>query len=744
MHGKNNILVVVLATIGCLATLTTQDYPFRNVSLPWATRVKNLVSLLTLEEIQLQMARGGHGADVSPAPPIPRLGVGPYSWNTECLRGVVGAGPATSFPQALGLAATFSPDLLFNVARATGLELRAKYNNYTRTGLYGDSRGLSCFAPVINIMRDPRWGRNQETYGEDPILTSILATRFIHGLQGNHSRYVLANSGCKHFDVHGGPENIPVSRFSFNAQVSELDWHQTFLPAFKACVDAGTYSLMCSYNSINGVPACANHKLLTEILRDTWGFTGYVISDQKALERIVDEHHYVDSYLKAAAAAVNAGVSLEISDNLPNNVMMNIVNATKTGLLNETTVRERVKPLFYTRMRLGDFDPPSMNPYTKLDVSIVQSPAHQALTLEAAIKSFVLLKNKNSFLPIKNHLKHVAVVGPMSNNKDWLYGDYPPTVNETLTITPVEGLAPLADTLSWANGCDDLHCRHYSQHYVTKAMHGADAIFVCLGTGQPVESEAHDRPDVELPGQQLQLLKDVVTYANGTPVVLLLFNAGPLNVTWADQNPSVSAIMECWFPAQSTGTALLHVLTNEGGTSSPAGRLPSTWPLLADQIPEMVNYSMSGRTYRYSNAPALYPFGFGLSYTTFRYSDIVVPKTLTPGHDLDVSVTVTNTGGYVADEVPQIYIEWVQTPVPTPRLQLVAVTRTTTVPGKPITLRFTVPAKYLAIYTDVGWIYPQCTIRVYAGGQQPNNRSVGSNVVTADVIMTKPDAPLVG
>ncbi|KAK7108024.1 hypothetical protein V1264_015827 [Littorina saxatilis] len=631
-----------------------------------------------------------------------------------------------------------SPDLLFRVARATGLELRAKHNDYTRRGLYGDSRGLSCFSPVVNIVRDPRWGRSQETYGEDPILTGILATQFVYGLQGNHSRYILANAGCKHFDVHGGPENIPILRVKFDAQVSEVDWHQTFLPAFKACVDAGTYSIMCSYNSINGVPACANHKLLTEILRHTWGFTGYVVSDEHALERIVTQHHYLQTYPQAAAAAVNAGVSLEISGNLSQNVMMNIGDAVKAGLLEESTVRERVKPLFYTRMRHGEFDPASMNPYTKLNLSIIQSPAHQALTLEAAMKSFVLLKNQNGFLPIKRNFNHVAVVGPMSNTKGVLYGSYSPTVNRTLTVTPAEGLAQLAIKATSANGCKDLQCDEYDATQIHKATAGADIIFVCLGTGASIESENRDRPDVDLPGGQLVLLKDAVTFGKGAHVVLLLFNAGPLNVTWADQNPSVSAIMECWFPAQSTGTALLHVLTNESGTSSPAGRLPSTWPLLADDIPNMVNYSMSGRTYRYSNAPALYPFGFGLSYTTFRYSDLVVPKTLTPGHDMTLSVTVTNTGNLTADEVTQIYVEWVQTSVATPRLQLVAVTRTTTAPGQGNTLHFTVPARHFAIYTSSGWASLQCTMRVYAGGQQPNQTpNVGSNVLAADVIVIK-------
>ncbi|XP_076466350.1 uncharacterized protein LOC143297766 isoform X2 [Babylonia areolata] len=722
-------------------------FPFRNVSLPWATRVDNLVSLLTLAEVQLQMARGGHGRDVSPAPPISRLGVGPYSWNTECLRGVVNAGPATSFPQALGLAATFSPDVVERVARATALEVRAKFNNYTRHGLYGDHRGLSCFSPVVNVMRDPRWGRNQETYGEDPRLTSVLAGRFVRGLQGNDSRYVLASAGCKHFDVHGGPDNVPVSRFSFDARVSEVDWHQTFLPAFKACVEAGTFSVMCSYNSINGVPACANRKLLTEILRVGWAFTGYVVSDQSALERIVTDHHYVTDDVTAAADVINAGVNLEVSSNDGNGVFMQLLAAMQKGLVNEATMRGRVKPLFYTRMRLGEFDPPAMNPYTKLDLSLIQSPAHRALSLEAAKNSFVLLKNEGGFLPIRNEFGVVSVVGPMANNASLIYGDphKSPTVNVTATVTPLQGLRHLGRTVAYAEGCHDVSCDVYNRDAVKAAVRTADVIFVCLGTGHYQESEMHDKKDLELPGHQLTLLQDAVTFGGGAPVVLLLFNAGPLNVTWADQHASVPAILECWFPAQSAGTALLQVLTNQGGHSSPAGRLPATWPLLADQIPDMVNYSMAGRTYRYSTAPALYPFGYGLSYTAFRYSHLSLNASVVQaGQSLNVSVVVHNEGPVTCDEVVQVYIQWHEVPPHTnpPRLQLVDFRRVRRVPAsRALRVRFMLTSQVMALWSGQGqgqgWTVWPGVMTVHVGGQQPGQRrKVNSNVLTANFTIT--------
>ncbi|KAH9492176.1 putative beta-D-xylosidase 7 [Bulinus truncatus] len=377
-------------------------YPYRDTSLTWEQRVDDLVSRLTLEEIQDQLARGGTGDVGSPAPAIPRLGVGPYAWDSECLHGAAREeGNATSFPQSIGLAATFSPALVERMAAATGQEVRGKHNDFVKKGIFQTHTGASCFSPVINVVRDPRWGRNQETYGEDPFMSGKLSQSYVKGLHGYDSRYIQASSGCKHFDAYSGPENIPVSSISFDAKVSERDWKMTYLPAFKACVAAGTDSIMCSYNSINGVPACANKKLLTDILRTEWGFNGYVISDQAAIEFIQEAHNYTNSPLDTAVAAISAGCNLELSNNLLKPDYMYIVEAVHQGKLTEDLVRERVKPLFYTRMRLGEFDPPDNNPFTQLDSSVAESPEHQALALEAAMKSFVLLKNRNNFLPLQ-------------------------------------------------------------------------------------------------------------------------------------------------------------------------------------------------------------------------------------------------------------------------------------------------------------------------------------------------------
>ncbi|CAG5114564.1 unnamed protein product [Candidula unifasciata] len=711
------------------------DFPFWNTSLPWNERVDDLVSRLTLEEIQLQMARGGSGEYGGPAPAIPRLGIGAYNWDTECLRGdAETAGNATAFPQALGLAATFSPDLLFRIAAAVGSEVRGKHNDFVQRGIYASHTGASCFSPVINIARDPRWGRNQETYGEDPFLTGILAQNFVRGLQGSDPRYVQASAGCKHFDAHGGPEDIPVNRMTFNALVSDTDWRMTFLPAFKKCVQAGTFSLMCSYNSINGVPSCANKKLLTDILRDEWNFTGYVVSDESAIENIINDHHYLNNSLDTAAACVNAGCNLELSPNLVQPVYLSIVDAINQGKLSENLVRERVKPLFYTRMRLGEFDPPEMNPYAKLDSSIAESPEHQSLAVEAAVKSFVLLKNQDSILPLNlTAFRRVAVIGPMANNISQLFGNYSPNQGRSFTKTPVEGLKLLFPKLVNGTACEDgTPCKIYNSSVVKRVASGADLIFVILGTGQVLESEDTDRPDVNLPGKQQLLLQDTLSFNPHARIILLLMNAGPLNISVFDESDRVSAIMECFFPAQAAGDALAAVLSNRGGNSSPAGRLPMTWPRFDWQIPPMVNYSMEGRTYRYLKTDPLYPFGYGLSYTRFVYMDLVLSDlVLQPQQNLTVAVLLKNVGDFTADEVLQCYISWGNQSLPVPVRQLVYFTRLPVAARHQVNHTFTVSWENWAYWSHGEWTVQSGIMNIFCGGQQPfQKKQVPSNVLT--------------
>ncbi|KAL4221807.1 hypothetical protein ACF0H5_020061 [Mactra antiquata] len=708
------------------------SFPFENYALSWEVRVNDLVSRLSLVEIKDQMSKGGAGEKGGPAPSIPRLNIGPYQWNEECLRGAAEAGEATAFPQAIGLGASFSTQLIFEIAEATGVEVRAKHNDYVKKKEYGDHKGLSCFSPVINIMRHPLWGRNQETYGEDPYLSGIYAEHFVKGLQGNHLRYVRANAGCKHFDVHGGPENIPVSRLSFDAKVVDRDWRLTYLPAFRACVKAGTYSLMCSYNSINGVPACANKELLTDILRDEWNFKGYVISDEGALEFIISRHNYTSSPVDAAAMCVKAGCNIELSGNNPY-VYSKIVDAVKQGKLSEALVRERVKPLFYTRMRLGEFDPPSMNPYMKYNLSVVQSPQHRELAVKAAMETFVLLKNDNGLLPIKKHFNKIAIVGPMADNLDQLYGTYAADIDPKYASTPLKGLSRMSDTVNYVSGClDDNKCQNYSSNDIKKAVTDTQLVIVCVGTGKELEAEGNDRRDMYLAGNQSNLIQDAVNYANGSPVLLLVFSAGPVNISMFDRNPLIEAIIQCFFPAQATGEALYNTITMATKDASPAGRLPYTWYDTADQIPSMTDYSMTGRTYRYFKSSPLYPFGYGLSYTTFQYLTFNLVPTIVAGDDQYIYGQVMNTGSVDSYEVVQVYISWMTTNETMPYLQLVGFQKLFIKSDSSEEFNLVINAEQLAVWTDKGFVVQPGKIKVYVGGQQANQkRRISSNILEA-------------
>ncbi|BFZ18771.1 hypothetical protein BsWGS_21810 [Bradybaena similaris] len=715
-----------------------QKYPFQNTSLSWEDRVNDLVSRLTLEEMQNQMARGGSGDYGGPAPPIPRLGIGPYQFDSECISGMVEAQEnATAFPESIGMSATFSPDLMYRVAAAIGKEVRGKHNDFVKRGIYATHTGASCFSPVINIARDPLWGRIEESYGEDPFLSGVFAENYVKGLQGNHPRYVQATAGCKHFDVYAGPET---GRVNFDAKVSDHDWRMTFLPAFRKCVQAGTFSLMCSYNKVNGIPACAHKQLLTDILRTEWKFIGYVVSDQHAVENLIYAQHYANNTVDAAAAALNAGCNLEMANNLAQNVYMSIVEAVRQGKLTEAMVRERVRPLFYTRMRLGEFDPPDHNPFAQLNKSVAESAEHIALAVEAASKSFVLLKNQDSILPLKQGAyRNVAFIGPFAdNNIGQLFGNYHASTDASYVKTPYRALKELYPSAKNGKVCNDGSvCQQYNENVTRSVVTGADLVFVLLGTGTAIEGEAKDRSSLDLPGHQKQLLQDVINSNTNAKIILLLFNAGPLNVTFADESPRVDAILECFYPGQATGDALIKVLTNSDGRSSPAGRLSVTWPKYASQLRPIGNYSMEGRTYRYMKTDPLYPFGYGLSYSSFQYNGIQLGDLKSPTENLNVSVGVKNTGHMDVDEVIQCYLEWGNKSLPVPQRQLVYITRVHVPAGQTIQHSFHVLWENWAFRDNGQWSIQAGSMTLFCGGQQPGQKKQipGSNVVSLQFVI---------
>ncbi|XP_050391572.2 uncharacterized protein LOC126810509 [Patella vulgata] len=459
-----------------------------------------------------------------------------------------------------------------------------------KIGSYLRHQGLSCFSPNMDVLRDPRWGRNEGTWGEDPYLAGVYARWFVRGIQGDESaRYLILSASCKHYAASGGPDSYPLNRMSFDAKVSLRDLRTTFLPGFRECVRGGSYSVLCSYNRINGIPGCANNFTLQQILRKEWGFNGYVISDVGAMEGMITGHHYYKDFVEVAAAGLSSGCNINAAqtDNRSQNAYYSALQAIEEGKLSASVMRELSRPLWYTRLRLGEFDPPSMVPYRRLDLSIIQSPEHRALSVEAAMKTFVLLKNLNQSLPLKNtKYNNIAIVGPMTNNPEAQTGNYSPDIMLDYTTTPLDGLSQLGDDVKSTPGClGDNNCTQYDPIAVKAVVTDVDIVFVCLGLGNDVEMEDRDRQNISLPGHQLDILKDVVANSpSNATIILILFNAGAVDIRYAVNEQRVSAILEVFYPSQATGTALRKVLTMDGPNSVPAGRLPFTWPATDDQV----------------------------------------------------------------------------------------------------------------------------------------------------------------
>ena len=685
---------------------------YLNPDLPAETRADDLISRMTLEEKAGQM--------MNAAPGIPRLGIPEYDWWNECLHGVGRAGIATVFPQAIGLAATWNQQLLLRMATAISNEARAKHHDALRQANHGIYYGLTFWSPNINIFRDPRWGRGQETYGEDPWLTARMGVMFVKGLQGDDPRYLKLVATPKHYAVHSGPEAL---RHEFDARVSERDLRETYLPHFKAAiVEAGAVSIMGAYNRTNGEACNASPTLLQKILRDEWGFQGYVVSDCGAIGDIYQHHKTAGSAEEASALAVKAGCDLECGA-----TYRALVNAVKQGLLTEADLDRSLRRLFTARMRLGMFDPPERVPYAQIPIEVNDCAEHRQLALEAARQSMVLLKNADGFLPLdRAALKRVAVIGPNAHDPIVLLGNYNGTPSSS--VTPFEGIraALPGAQVSYAKGCAIIGNATTGFAEAVELARNADLAVVCLGLSQQMEGEEGqdegvesgarsfgDRSTLDLPGVQEELLKAV--HATGTPVVLVLLNGSAVAVNWADQH--VPAILEAWYPGQAGGTAIAEVLF---GDYNPAGRLPVTFYRSVADLPPFEDYRMEGRTYRYFTGQPLYAFGHGLSYTTFAYANLrLSADTIKAGERLTVSVDVTNTGSRAGDEVAQLYLTDVAGSTPRPIRFLAGFERVTLQPGETKTISFTVLPDQLGMVNDRDqWVIEPGEFRLGVGGSQ--------------------------
>jgi beta-glucosidase len=655
------IIAAALALSAAAWMAGAQDAPkpaYLDSSLPASQRAADLVHRMTLEEKATQL--------VNQARAIPRLNVPAYDWWSEALHGVAVNG-TTEFPEPIGLAATFDPEAIHEMAAVISTEGRIKHAQAVRAGHSNIFEGLDFWAPNINIFRDPRWGRGQETYGEDPFLTARLGVAFVTGMQGSDPRYYRAISTPKHFAVHSGPET---TRHSADVTVSRHDELDTYLPAFRATVtEAGAGSVMCAYNSINGQPACANEFLLEDQLRGKWGFQGYVVSDCGAVIDIFKGHHFKPTQAEASAISLQRGMDNECVDFTAkvsdDHDYKPYLDAVRQGHLKESEIDVALTRLFTARMKLGLFDPPEMVPYSSIDEKLLDSAAHRALARKLANESMVLLKN-DGVLPLRASNIKIAVVGPLADQTNVLLGNY--NGIPTHTVSVLEGLRAEfpAAKIRYVPGTKFLRKDASSVTEAVTAARNADVVVAVVGITSELEGEemdvneegflGGDRTSLDLPRPEQTLLEAVA--AAGKPLIIVLTNGSALGVNWAQAH--ANAILDAWYPGEEGGAAVAETLS---GRNNPAGRLPVTFYKDVTQLPPFEDYSMKGRTYRYFEGTPLYPFGYGLSYTTFTYSGLTLPnREVTAGSPVTAEVTVTNTGSRAGDEIAQLYLEFPHVP----------------------------------------------------------------------------------
>jgi beta-glucosidase len=656
-------LAFSLAVMTASAAAQNSSAPlYMDPSKPLDARVDDLIKHMTPQQKAAQL--------INQARAVPDLQVPAYDWWSEALHGVARAGTATVFPEPIGLAATFDDPLVHEMAVAVSTEARAKHDQAVKAGHREIYQGLDFWSPNINIFRDPRWGRGQETYGEDPFLTGRMGVAFITGMQGDDPKYYRVIATAKHFAVHSGPET---TRHTVDVPASEHDIQDTYLPAFRAAITEGkAASVMCAYNRVNGEPACASKFLLKDMLRDAWKFNGYVVSDCDAVVDIFQGHHFAKSQAEAAAVSLKAGMDNECADYTTivtdTHDYQPYLDAVKQGLLTEADIDVTLKRLFTARMKLGMFDPPSMVPYANTPESEIASAPHDALALKTAQESMVLLKN-DGVLPFGPGVKKILVVGPLAESAEVLYGNYngiPP--HPVTALAGIQKQFPHAK-ITFQPGMSFLSEKPVQGDPLVAAVSAArktDVIIAVVGITSKLEGEemkvdvpgfhGGDRTSLNLPEEESALLGALK--GSGKPLVVVLLNGSALAVNWA--NDHANAILDAWYPGQQGGTAIAQTLA---GTNNPAGRLPVTFYKGIEQLPEFDDYAMKNRTYRYFTGEPLYPFGYGLSYSTFEYSGMKLSNaSLKAGDPLDVEVDVKNASQRDGDEVAQLYITFPETP----------------------------------------------------------------------------------
>lgn len=690
----------IILNVRSQTNLKAIDLPFMNTALPLQDRVNDLVLRLTTEEKIQQMQHT--------APAVDRLGIPQYNWWNECLHGVARNGIATVFPQAIGMAATFNPALINKEADAISTEARAKYYEAVSKGSRDIYQGLTFWSPNINIFRDPRWGRGQETYGEDPFLTSQIGKAFVQGLQGTDLDYFKVIATAKHFAVHSGPES---QRHKFDAWPSQRDFYETYLPAFEVLVkEAHVYSVMTCYNRVFGTPSSANTLLFKEILRGKWSFKGYVVSDCWAISDMYNFHNFVPTAEKAAALSVKAGTDLSCGPEYGS-----LLKAIELGYISEHEIDNAVKRLFEARFRLGLFDPPSKVKYASIPATDYNTEGNRKLAREVSRQSIVLLKNDNNTLPFSKKIESIAVIGPYANDTSVLLGNYNGIPSNPVTI--LEGIRQRSGKgikVIYSSGVEKPEIQALRSDDVKpeadpkfveaiSAGRRGDVIVFVGGISPNLEGEemdvkvpgfaAGDRTTLEIPNNQQLLLEKLK--ATGKPIILILTNGSALAVNWAKEN--ASAIVEAWYPGEEGGNAVADVLF---GDYNPAGRLPVTFYKSVDDLPAFEDYSMKGRTYKYFDKTPLFAFGYGLSYTSFTYNQASVHKALITETDtITLSVNISNSGKFDGDEVIQVYLKQPQDIKDQPIKSLIVFDRIKFSKGESRDITLSIPVSRLRHYS---------------------------------------------
>ena len=708
--------LILFSQIDSFSQNSHNDYysPSNDVLISFEKEAKKLILEMTLEEKASQMVHASRS--------IERLNIDQYNWWNEALHGVARSAKATVFPQAIAMAATFDTILIKNVANAISDEARAIHNIFRDKGMKNEYTGLTFWSPNINIFRDPRWGRGHETYGEDPYLTSMIGRAFVKGMQGNHKKYLKVAACAKHFAVHSGPEN---ERHSFNAFVSKKDLNETYLPAFKSLVDVNVEIIMCAYNRTNNDPCCGSNELISNILRNSWGFKGHVVSDCGAIYDISNNHNFTASDLESVAYAVKGGVDLNCGS------LYNLIpDAIKAKLLSEEDVDKSLLRLLMTRLKLGTIGNADDNPYSKIKSDVINSKKHKNLAKEVAVKSIVLLKNKNNLLPLKKDINTLFVTGPNAANTNTLLGNYHGLSSEI--VTPLEGIVKQISKGTMVRykmgvGINDQQTNR--MEWSASLAGNSDATIAVMGIsaliegeeGAAISSDANgDRSGIDLPKSQVDYIKTLRDKAGSKPIILVVNSGSALNLT--EVEPYVDAILYAWYLGEQGGNAIADIIF---GNSNPSGKLPITIPESLSHLPLYDNYNMENRTYKFTNHQPMYPFGFGLSYSIFGYSDLSIKNNkIDIGDSIDLNFEVFNNSDIAGEEIIQVYIKDINASFRKPNSSLIFFKRVQLNAGEKKKINLVIDDNMMSSFNEKGdQVIEPGNFKIFVGGSSPGVRS---------------------